>query len=30
MKRPFSFILSLLALVPLLIYAWWPEADEVK
>jgi hypothetical protein len=29
MKRLFSFILSLIALVPLIIYAWWPE-EEVQ
>jgi len=29
MKRLFAFIVSLFALVPLIIYAWWPE-EEVK
>jgi hypothetical protein len=29
MKKTFTFILSLVALVPLIIYAWWPEAEEV-
>jgi hypothetical protein len=27
MKRIFSFFVSLVALVPLIIYAWWPEED---
>ena len=30
MKRIFTFFLSLIALVPLIVYAWWPEPDELK
>jgi hypothetical protein len=30
MKRVLTFILSLIALIPLIIYAWWPETDDVK
>ncbi len=30
MKRFFSFFVSLFALIPLLIYASWPEAEEIK
>lgn len=29
MKRFFSFLLSFFALIPLVIYAWWP-GEEVK
>ena len=29
MKRFFTFCLSLFALIPLIIYAWWPE-EELK
>ena len=29
MKRFFTFCLTILALIPLLIYAWWPE-EELK
>ena len=28
MKKIITFFLSLIALVPLIIYAWWPEAEE--
>lgn len=30
MRRMFKFLLSLLALIPLIIYAWWPETKEIK
>ncbi|PQV61109.1 hypothetical protein SAMN05444410_105209 [Hydrobacter penzbergensis] len=29
MKSIFAFILSLLALVSMIVYAWWPESKEV-
>lgn len=30
MKRVLTFILSLLALIPLIVYAWWPETEDGK
>ncbi len=30
MKRLFTFLFSLIALIPLMIYAWWPEAEEIR
>jgi hypothetical protein len=30
MKKIFSSAFSVLALIPLIIYAWWPEAEDVK
>jgi len=30
MKKLFSFFLSLVALVPLIVYAWWPESEDLK
>ena len=30
MRKFLSFLLSLVALIPLIIYAWWPETEEAK
>lgn len=30
MRKLFSFLLSLVALVPLIVYAWWPEGEDLK
>ncbi len=30
MKRILTFFVSLFALVPLILYAWWPETEEIK
>lgn len=30
MRKTILFLVSLLALIPLILYAWWPEAENVK
>lgn len=30
MRKLFSFLFSLIALVPLIVYAWWPEGEDLK
>jgi hypothetical protein len=30
MKRILTFFLSLFALIPLIVYAWWPETEDLK
>ncbi len=30
MARVFKFLFSLVALIPLVIYAWWPEPEDLK
>ncbi|MEN9685394.1 MAG: hypothetical protein RLZZ28_1180 [Bacteroidota bacterium] len=30
MKKTITFFLSLLALVPLIVYAFWPETEDLK
>lgn len=30
MARVFKFLFSLAALIPLVIYAWWPEPEDLK
>lgn len=30
MKRNVYFVLSLLAMIPLIIYAWWPGTEDVR
>ena len=29
MKRTFFFLLSLIAMIPLIIYAWWPGTEDI-
>jgi hypothetical protein len=30
MRKVLSFFVSLFALIPLIIYAWWPETEDAK
>jgi hypothetical protein len=30
MRRILAFFISLIALIPLIIYAWWPETEDLK
>lgn len=30
MKRLFKFGISIFALIPVMIYAWWPETEEIN
>ncbi len=30
MKKAFLFFLSLIIMIPLIVYAWWPGAEDIR